>query len=48
MLPKVIVQLIKSYLPPPEPWFPPYLRQLDYSGVVFWSDVDDVRAYGDY
>ena len=48
LLPFVIEELIKSYLPPPSAWVPPYLRQLDTMRVSDWDDVQDVRAYGDY
>ena len=47
LLPFVIEELIKSYLPPPSAWVPPYLRQLTMR-VSDWDDVQDVRAYGDY
>ena len=48
MLPTCIVRLIKSFLPVPEPWVPPYIRQLDTMRTEDWCDVDDVRVYGDY
>ena len=48
LLPFVIEELIKSYLPPPSAWVPPYLRQLDTMCVSDWEDMQDVRAYGDY
>jgi len=48
LLPRVIEALIKSYLPPPSAWVPPYLHQLDTMCVSDWEDVQDVRAYGDY
>ena len=48
MLPTCLVRLIKSFLPAPEPWVPPYIRQLDTMRTEDWSDVDDIRAYGDY
>ena len=48
MLPDCLVRLIESFLPEPEPWFPPYIRQLDTMQTEDWCDVEDVRAYGDY
>ena len=37
LLPRVIEALIKSYLPPPSAWVPPYLRQLDTMRVSDWE-----------
>ena len=48
MLPVCLVRLIKSFLPGPEPWVPPYIRQLDTMRIEDWEDVAVVCAYGDY
>ena len=50
MLPTCLVDLIMSFLPGPEPYVPVVLSlsQLDTMGTEGWTDVEDVRAYGDY
>ena len=48
LLPTCLVDLIMSFVPGPEPWVPPYIRQLDTMCTDDWADVEDVRAYGDY
>jgi hypothetical protein len=48
MLPTCIRNLIISFLPGPEPYVPPFLKQFDTMGIDDWEDVEDVRAYGDY
>ena len=50
MLPKCIVQLIKSFLPkPPVPYVQvPRYFSYDYMSIEDWNDTDDVRGYGDY
>ena len=48
MLPTCLVDLIMSFLPGPEPYVPPFLSQRDTMGTEGWTDVEDVRAYGDY
>ena len=50
MLPNVIVDLIKSFLPGPEPYVhvPGYFS-FDYMSIQDWGDgTEDVRGYGDY
>ena len=52
MLPKCIVQLIKSFLPKPvTPYIPPiqiYYHSFDYVKTDDWSDTAEVKAYGDF
>jgi len=49
MLPLCIVQLIKSFLPPPVPYVEiPRYFSFDYMSIDDWNDTDDVRGYGDY
>ena len=50
MLPKCIVQLIKSFLPGPQPYEPRLESYffIDYVAIDDWSDVQDDRQYGDY
>ena len=52
MLPTCIVQLIKSFLPPPVPYVevpePPYYFSYTYMSIEDWNDTEDVRGYGDY
>ena len=48
MLPKVIVQLIKSFLPPPVPYVQVRYFSFDYMSTDDWNDTEDVRGYGDY
>ena len=50
-LPTCIVQLIKSFLPPPKPFSiirQPSYYYLDYVATDNWEDVQDLRQYGDY
>ena len=49
MLPKCIVQLIKSFLPGPVPYVQvPGYFEFDYMRIDDWNDTEDVRSYGDY
>ena len=50
MLPSDLVHLIKSFLPAPKPFVPKYNPYyfLDYMETDNWTDVSDVRCYGDY
>ena len=49
MLPLDLKRLIMSFLPVPEPYVQQtHYFQLDYMRTENWSDVTDVRAYGDY
>ena len=49
-LPTVLVDLIHSFLPPPEPYKAPPVVYFswDYGATDGWEDVQDVRCYGDY
>ena len=50
MLPQVILVLIESFLPGPEPYTPQIITYFsyDYMYIEDWNDTEDVRAYGDY
>ena len=50
LLPKVLEDLIKSFLPlPPVPYVQiPLYHSYDYMRIEDWNDTDDVRSYGDY
>jgi hypothetical protein len=50
-IPSVLIDLIKSFLPPPTPYCivrqPAYFAY-DYVYVEDWEDIPDYRQYGDY
>ena len=49
-IPTDLLQLIKSFLPPPpKPYVAPVVyHTFSYVAIDSWSDVEDVKAYGDY
>ena len=49
-IPTDLLQLIKSFLPPPPtPYVAPVVyHTFSYVAIDSWSDVEDVKAYGDY
>ena len=50
MLPKCLVQLIKSFLPRPSvPYVQiPLYYAYNYMSISDWNDTEDVRGYGDF
>jgi hypothetical protein len=50
-IPSVLIDLIKSFLPPPTPYCivrqPAYFTY-DYVYVEDWEDIPDYRQYGDF